>query len=565
MQNDYIIPTGIPDNTVPYEEQNIPESKYLEIDNQLKELVDKNYQEQARHNLGVPSNQELENLSELLSDLEERISNIKEGIDNRNKELSNSIHDIKDELETFVKTDGSRAFNGEMPVYGNSALITEDSVNNKLKSYSTKTDVSNSVEKALLDVANKYAEKNKVWDINNSYSKSQVDQKLNNEYVSKDLLKEKGYVNLQQVKNKIKEHNQEYNAHNFEDRIKDLLKGYCKRSEVWSRSCTYNRGEINSIIEKLVDSAYEDVVEHHLNTTHHLNELEIRGIVDNYAEQHLVNNQTLINTITKLQSECEKQKPIWRTSGPVLTTVGFVEDNTVLAEELTLQQILDHIFYGSDISISADENIGVNEMVDVTMCLRMGLPVKSIILYMNGNPIDDDFVLEDFEEGCVTRQYGPITEDTEFVFEVIQDNSENTKLSQSTTVKVQYPIFVGTIPKMKAESTLTLSYLNKSLIKKDDLNNEWVYDLPVVHKYNFKDPSYQKLIVGIPTNYNKELDYMTNQIQTFTKDAFNFHRTELTFQLDENNTHAEHYDFYIYNQPLSSLDSLVTFNFVDRK
>lgn len=34
----------------------------------------------------------------------------------------------------------------------------------------------------------------------------------------------------------------------------------------------------------------------------------------------------------------------WKTSGPVQTTVGFVEDNTQLPDHLTCQEIFDLIF-----------------------------------------------------------------------------------------------------------------------------------------------------------------------------------------------------------------------------
>lgn len=560
MQNDYIIPTGIPSDPYHEDEKLQEPSKYLEVDKKLKEIADNNYQEQARGYLGVPSKEELTILINRLSELQESLDTIKEQVDNYSENSVNSINDIKDELSLFVKTDGSRPFENT-PLVNNQALITEYKVNKKLESYPTESKVASLISDALR-ILDQYAPKNSVYDTEHSYCKKAIDRKLNDEYVSKTDLTSRDYATNCQVKRKINEHNQEYNAHNFENRIKEELRGYYKKTEVWPRSCTYSRAEINSIIDKLVDDAYDDLIEKHLNITQHLDAFDVQNIVAEYAKNHLVDNKTLEDAILSVREDCEKHKPIWRTSGAVLTTVGFVEDNSILPPELTLQQILDQIFYGSKISITADETSNPFEMVDVTMCLHTGLPIKSITLYANGVEIDS-FIEEEFEEGCITRSYGPILEDTEFTFTVVYDDPDSTELSDSTTVSIQCPIFVGIIPKMKAQDTITMKYL-KDLIKYDPDNNEFTNSLPVVHKYNFKDPKLQKLIVGIPTSFNKELDNMTNGIQKFDREAFDFHKIELVFANENQSVKNiyQYYDFYTYEQPLSSLNSEVTFNFV---
>lgn len=559
MQNDYIIPTGIPSDPYQEDEKLQEPSKYLEVDKKLKEIADNNYQEQARGYLGVPSKEELTNLINRLSELQSSLTTIKEQVDDYSENSVNSISDIKDELSSFVKIDGSRPFEN-IPLVNDQALITEQKVNKKLESYTTESKVASLISNALR-ILDQYAPKNSVYDTEHSYCKKAIDKKLNDEYVSKTDLISRDYANNYQLKRKINEHNQEYNAHNFENKIKDELRNYYKKGEVWPRSCTYSRAEINSIVDKLVDDAYEDLIQKHLNITQHLDAFEVQNIVAEYAKIHLVNNKALEDTILSVQEECEKHKPIWKTSGPVLTTVGFVEDETTLPAELTLQQILDRIFYGPRISISADETSNPFEMVDVTMCLHPGLPVKSITLYANGVEIDS-FVEEEFADGCITRSYGPILEDTEFTFTIVYDDPDNTELSDSTTVSVQCPIFVGIIPKMKAQDTITMKYL-KDLIKHDPNNNEFTNSLPVIHEYNFKDPKLQKLIVGIPTSYNKELDNMTNGIQKFNKEAFDFHKIELVFSNENPSIENvnQYYDFYTYNQPLSSLNSEVIFNF----
>lgn len=50
------------------------------------------------------------------------------------------------------------------------------------------------------------------------------------------------------------------------------------------------------------------------------------------------------NLKKELQKEIKDNQPVWKTSGPVQTTVGFVEDNSEVANEVTFQEAMDAIF-----------------------------------------------------------------------------------------------------------------------------------------------------------------------------------------------------------------------------
>jgi hypothetical protein len=69
------------------------------------------------------------------------------------------------------------------------------------------------------------------------------------------------------------------------------------------------------------------------------------------------------------------------TSGPVLTTVGYVEDNASLPRELTLQEIMDAIFYGKTIEVVAPEIAVVGSSVEVSMHIRGNATISSAELY----------------------------------------------------------------------------------------------------------------------------------------------------------------------------------------
>lgn len=56
---------------------------------------------------------------------------------------------------------------------------------------------------------------------------------------------------------------------------------------------------------------------------------------------------------------------VWVPSGPVLTTVGFIEDNTNFVEEkYTLQEIMDLLFYGNRTSSETDVFVGIIDDLD---------------------------------------------------------------------------------------------------------------------------------------------------------------------------------------------------------
>lgn len=548
MQNDYILVPGLPEQV--QEEIKTQEEEFLKIAEALGELGEKGLLTKARANLGVPSNKDLADFKE---DINDSVKRFQDTFNEKHTEYQKEIDTVKDSLETFIKKDGTIPFE-VIPKVGTKPLITKDEVDFALQKYVKPSFVNEKINQVLTKLEN-YVESKDVYTIDETYGKKDLDTMLDNKYIQKDSINSYDFAKNSKV-NRIQKAI-EKSIEDFKVKTANDLEKYYKKRDVWSRAESYSKDQIDLIIDKLVENACEDIIENHLNNTTHISSQDILTIVKNYAKSNLVDIKTLKNSISDIQNECEKHKPIWRTSGPVRTTVGFVEDNTELPAELTLQQILDQIFYGSKISISADEKAEIGEMVDVTMCVHIGIPVKSIYLYMNGERIDS-FDIEDFEEGCITRSYGPILEDSEFTFTVTYD--DDSTLSESTTVTAAWPLFVGVIPTMKFGSTITMTDLNM-LIKIDPVNNEFVTDIPVTHRYNFKHNRLVYLIVGIPTKYNKELDYMTNQIQKFTKEAFNFHRISLTKEVNDQFKECS-YDFYIYDQPLSSLNSDVTFNFV---
>lgn len=555
MSNDYLIVPGS-EYKEPEDTTIAQESDFLRIDKALHEIQEHGLEPNARKHLDVPSNKDLKKLEDDLQDLSELFTSIQESNKEYYDSLKEEVQNVENSLDKYARLDQESDFNAPPTINGKTIALA-DEIKLWLKNYAKSGEVSEKIKEALIN----YVLVKDVYTTKETLSSKQINdlilEYLEN-YVSQDDLKHCSFATVGKVNHVMRQHNAELDPHKINTKLTDALKAFYKKGETYSRAETYSRDQINQIIDKLVKSACEGIIDSHLAVNPHLDSRDVRDIIEIYAHSNLINNTQLEEALTEAKRACDQHQPIWKTSGPVLTTVGFVEDNTELPAELTLQQILDQIFYGSKISISADEEAALGERVDVTMCVHIGIPVKSIKLYQNGVVVDE-FDLEEFEDGCITRQYGPIDEDTEFTFTVTYTDDE--ELSESTTVRATWPIFVGKIPIMKAECTLKMGFLN-DLISQDPINNEFVNSLPVVHKYDFKDPGLVYLIVGIPISYNKELDYMSNGIQKFGREAFDFHRIGIVKNIKYGVSKECAYDFYTYTQPLSSLNSEVTFNFV---
>lgn len=573
MSNDAILIPGEEEN-FEYSQQT-PQEEYLTVSGSLKEIADAGNRAVARGNLRVYSKQEVNTL----------IDDLRGTVNTNNEKTKDSFDEIQQRLDNieithqneFIKKDGSNDFeavqNGVTPGPSakETALVTIKYVLDKLNSNSSQT--KQYIDEELKALEN-YALLGDVYDKKNTYSQSQI-KNLLRDYVKNDgstgfkspqegqypkfrtHLSTKGYVD--DVLNQHK--NDELNPHNIQTILNSKLSNYYQKSETYTKAQTYSRLQIDSIIDKLVSDACKGIIEKHLNTTQHLSSQDIQQILRLYAAANLITKSDLEDELTKIDEKIDNNKPVWITSGPVLTTVGFVDDNTELPREMTMQEILDAIFYGSKISISVDESVNVGETVDVTVCLHGGLKADSIILYQN-DEILEQWSYEDFEESCVTIESFPITEDTEFRFEVIYSNG--LKEEATATVKVVAPIFVGLLPKWKFGNTVSLKYL-KELNAEDSQNNQfYTYDVEptsISHNYSFQGKKLQHFLLAVPADC-PELDLMITPSQQFDKEAFDIiDMIPFQFKLQDDKSIDIVYKLYIYKEALIRANLPVTFNF----
>lgn len=604
MANDTILtPGGEHWEPTPVQETN----QYLEKDKFLSEYETEGEKAVVRENLDVYAKESVYTRQESDIKLDE---SIKKAFDKYlNLEDPHGILPVvRQMIQGFVKDDGSTPFTapqtGVDPVQ-DFHLATKRFVTKILKDHTNVKDP-HRILPEVEDMLEQYVKQSEIYFRNQLYTKNEIDQQ-SGQYIKKDgttpftkaqigadpqidsHLATKRYVDKV-----IYNHLIDVDPHGFVAILNKRLTLYAKASNVYDKSQTYSRVQIDSIIRGLVNDAAREAIIDHLNEFDPHNILaEVRKEkyikqdgtvpfrapqkgVDAIDPQDLVTYQQLQNLETNLDSKIATKECVWITSGPVESTVGHVEDNTPMPESMTLQEVCDAIFYGKGICLEVPEYVIITDPCPVTMCIHgsVGL-VQYAELYQNGELIYT-FEKEMFEDGRITVDSLPLFGDAEFKFKVYYTSGavhEDVKL-----VKCYTPIFVGLLPKWKFANTVTFDYLielckedtegtqNRFLNYKEDYVAEpkegYGKDLKsITFKYSFVDPKLRHPFIVLPKDY-PDLKSISINSQQFNLAAF-----DVIDQIPLQVPGVDHdiiYKIYVYRQALSRLDSEVTFNFTPR-
>lgn len=567
---------------------------YLEKDNYLSEFQTDGEKAVARENLDVYSKDSVYNKTE--SDiLLDKV--IKQAFDKYlNMEDPHGIlPTVREMIEGVVKNDGTTPFlapqKGVDPVQ-DFHLTTKRFVTKLLKEHADAEDP-HRILPEVEDMLEQYVKQSQVYFKNQLYTKNEIDQQ-SNKYLKGDgttpftkpqigadpqidsHLSTKRYVDQVMYKHLV-----DVDPHGFISILNKRLASYSKANNVYDKTQTYSRVQIDSIVRSLVADAAKEVIVDHLNEFDPHNILaEVRKFkfvkqdgttpfkspqkgVDAVDPQDLVTLHQVEEKVQEVEQVVSKiPEPIWITSGPVESTVGHVEDNTPVPETMTLQEIMDAIFYGKGICLEVPEYVIITKSCEVTMCIHgsTGL-IQYAELYQNGKLI---YTLkkEDFENGCVTVDSLPLMEDAEFTFKVYYTNGsvhEETKV-----VSCYMPVFVGLLPKWKFANTITMDYLIE-LCKEDTegTQNRFLNDKggdveSFTFEYIFQDPKLRHPFVVMPADY-PNLESMVTSSQNFGIEAFDvIDMIPLTIPGVEDDVI---FKVYVYRQALSNLNQKVTFNF----
>lgn len=499
---------------------------------------------------------------------------------------------IQEILINYIKSDGSRRFTA--PVKGvtptDSAHLTTKAYVDFIKKNLQQLIESNSINiEDVENSLNNYALKDKVYTKSEVYTKKEVNS-LQSQFVKKDgsvsftkpisgitpqinsHLSTKKYVD-----DVMTNHKTEIDPHGYTEILNNRLKKYALAANVLDKTQTYTRSQIDYIVDRLVSDAVSQAMEGYLaleDPYNILDKVKLLGYVNKDGSVPFLNPQKGIDAVNDdelitlrqlkeiqnlLSKEIDNKKDEWVTSGPVLSEVGLVEVGTEFSKTVTMQEVLDAIFYGKGINIYSPELGFIGESVEINICIRGDLAsFEHGELYQN-EVLIGTFDKGDFEDsGCITVNSNLIKEDTEFIFKAFYINGSEHEVKSTT--KLSLPVFTGLIPKWKNGTNIAYSYLVE-LYKEDSVNNQF-YDkgsklTRVDHKYSFTDVDLKKPILAVPYNY-PNLYQMCTPSQQFGLDAFDIYDVPMKVPGSDEDIV---YRLYIYKEALVQLNIPVYFTF----
>lgn len=513
-------------------------------------------------------------VEELIQDkITDRLNEHKDSISN--SYINNDTLTTK--LGEYVRQDGSVPFmntqKGVTPKEDSdltTKFYVDSQVNDCLKR-SHKQTILEEVDKKLKN----YIKEEEVYSKDEVYTKKEVDSQ-NSNYVKLDgsvafrnpqsgktpqigsHLTTKNYVDTL-----LNTHKSEADPHNLIERLNTKLKKYALKDNVLDITQTYSRSQINSIVDKLVSESVQEHLKLHndLYDPHDtIEKVKELGYIKEDNLKDLVTLKQLDEVKQTLQKNLDQKQCEWITSGPAEATVGNVSIDTDLPETMSVQEILDAIFYGRGVSLHVPEYNNIATECKVKVCIHGTIGLVEFAELYQGNTLIASFTKDDFtSDRCVTIMSEPLTEDTDFTFRVTYINGavhEETKI-----VKCSMPIFIGLLPKWKFGNTITYEYLQEQAAA-DDTNNKFYHEggdeIIITHKYNFTDKSLMHLMAVVPESY-PDLYQMRIPSQQFEKEAFDI-IDMIPFRIPGVEKDII-YKIYIYRQALYTAKQETTFKF----
>lgn len=585
MADNTIITPGYQEDIIDEVEQTAEQC--LIKDNCLSEYDNDSDRSRVRANIEVPHIEDVYNKSEV----DNKVSQVKQDLflHLNQEDPHGTLATAREEYRDMVKNDGSTPFReAQEGVYPtkDTHLSTKEYVDNTLKKHIKDSDPHNIIPE-VEEILQKYAKLTDIFSKSSLYTKNDIDKQLK-EYVKRDgstpftspqIGKDptiSGHLSTKRyVDSVMNNHLVSVDPHGFIALLNNRLSAYIKAKDVYDKTQTYSRTQIDSIVNRIVNSAIDLALQDYMNMVDDRFEdirlqkyvkqdgstpfLNPQSGVDAKSESDLITLRQLNKAIQDLKESIPSDE--WKTSGPVEATVGMVQENAELPQTMTFQEIMDAIFYGQSISINTEKYTTINHKCPVTLCIHGSLGTVLYAELYQGEELIQTLYKEDFENGCVTVESSPILSDTEFTFKVYYSNEAIHE--EKSYTKCCFPVFVGLLPKWKFGNTITMDYLeelersdtegtqNRFLNYGNDLESFTFY-------YKFQDPELKHPFIVIPESY-PDLENIITSSQKFGIDAFDVIdkiplkvtgvREDIIFKI------------YIYRQALSSLNQDITFNF----
>lgn len=571
--------------------------QYLEKDNFLSEYENESEKSVVRENLNVyPKN--------AVYTKDETDTNIATTVTTAvNKHLSvedphGTLDTVREMITDMAKTDGSTPFtspqSGVEPI-SDSHLTTKKFVTRLLNEHTrlVGSDDPHQILPEVRTILEKYVKSSDIFTKSQLYTKQDVDNLL------KTFLKKDGstpftiaqigvdptidshLATKRYVDKTLYAHLVDVDPHGFLTILNQRLASYAKIANVYDKTQTYSRSQIDAFINKWVQEAVAEAIAEYMETVDDRFE-SIRqdryvkqdgsvpfrnpqAGVDAIEPEHLVTLKQVEDKTSEikkdLESKIQEKECVWITSGPVEAQVGMVKEGDTLASSVTFQEAMDAIFYGKRVKLTVPELSNIGASFPITLCIQGSLATVDYAEIWQDGKYLDTITKENLEEsGCVTIDGLPIDSNSEVTAKVFYTNGSIHEVIE--TVSVALPVFIGIIPRWKFGNTVTYNQLLE-LSLENPKNNKF-YDKginlqSIEHSYNFDEDREQKIIVALPVTYNN-LAEMSNSAQVVTSAAFEV-IDQIPFQIP-GSTSDVIYKIYIYKQDLYSLNTTMKFKFV---
>lgn len=586
MADDSILTPG-------YQEINDPSTNptndvtYLEKDNYLSEFQSEGDKAVVRDNLNIPSRDEVYDKNDVDIKVAQLIREAIQGYLNM-EDPHGILPEVEAMIENMVKTDGSTPFvapqAGVDPLSDNH-LTTKRFVSRLIRDH-INADDPHQILPEVEELLRQYVKLSQVYPKSQVYTKNEVDQK-DGQFIKKDgttpfTLPQIGvdptidsHLATKRYADKILyNHLVDVDPHGFITTLNNRLASYAKKKDVYDKTQTYSRTQIDSIIISMVNQAIDSAIQEYVDDIYAKIE-QIRkqryvkpdGSVSFTSPQKGVDAVEDDDLVTLHQVEekigeqlGELEQPVWITSGPVEAQVGMVKEGDTLASSVTFQEAMDAIFYGKRVKLTVPELSNIGESFPITLCIQGSLAtVDYAEIWQDGNYLAT-ITKENLEEsGCVTIDGLPIDSNSEVKAKVFYTNGSIHEVIE--TVSVALPVFIGIIPRWKFGNTVTYNQLLELSLenpKNNKFYDKGIHLQSIEHSYNFDEDREQKIIVALPVTYNN-LAEMSNSAQVVTSAAFEV-IDQIPFQIP-GSTSDVIYKIYIYKQDLYSLNTTMKFKF----
>lgn len=584
---------------------------YLVKENYLSEFETEDEKSVARANLGVYAQSAVYTKDEAQLMMDEEIYDALQNYVTSDQ-LPKAIAELSQQIADagYVKSDGSVPFTNPQT---QAALPTDPShltnkayVDNLLTKHLNANDPHKTLD-AVKVLLTDYVKLSETYTSQNLYSKKEVD-KLLEKFVKRDG--STGFINpqigvdpslpshlatMRYVQLVMQNHKGEADPHDFIKTLRRFLSNYYTKSETYTKAQTYSRSQLLDIIKSQMNDIIKQAIAQHVAEDGSVNDLEnwIRknyvpsdGSVPFTAAQSGVkatqNSQFVIleqlnQAIEQLKAETETSikestdQTDWIPTGPVETTVGFVEEGTTLPKRLTVQQIMDAIFYEKQTGVTAPEYAEYGEKVCIKIYAHGLQVLTGIDIYKNGVMIGsltpEDFTKDalggngGYYEYCDT---GEFTEDTEW--KVIFHYAESQDITETAMTKLAYPIFVGAVPYWwNAQEDITMESLRKLAEEEPEANYIITDQGPEISSVSksiqFTDTKQRSIVIAVPNDY-PDLKSLKTPAQEVTAEAF----AKWVQPMYPNQAEVGVlYKIYVFNQPLVNLQQTIDIEFEQTK